>query len=244
MDTSLRGWESRMDGMDMSDGRQADREPRADGQPCCGDGRERPTDLRGKLIDPGLCMRIISHPLRRRLLAGLYQAAAEGPLTKMGLAQISGLGYDPVNYQLNRHLREFWVVTGQKKMRGAYLEYIAPKFPNTIFINPGTGGVLFIIDPVASLFGPLKKTGSRCDMCGRDTGQREGCLKNALRQPCFALASKEQKRMETMLRHNGRKPPYTPVDHLMYCAVVNGLEKKDCVFVLGGCGCDPRPTRA
>ncbi len=77
------------------------------------------------------------------------------------LAQRLGLDYDPVNYQLNRHLKEFWVVTTRKKMRGAYLEYIAPRYPNTIFINPGTGGVLLIIDPMASLFGPLSGTGSR-----------------------------------------------------------------------------------
>jgi hypothetical protein len=223
--------------------RGAGRKVRGECPPCCGDGKAESTDLRGMLIDPALCLKIVSHPLRRKLLAGLYRGAADGPVTKLGLARRLGLEYDPVNYQLNRHLRDFWVVTTRRKVRGAYLEYIAPKYPNTIFINPGTGGILLIIDPMASLFGPLGSTGSRCDRCGRDGAQRDACLQNALRQPCFVLPLKELERMERMLRLNGRRPPYTPVDHLMYCAVVRGLEKKDCTFSLEGCGCMPRPTK-
>jgi hypothetical protein len=42
-------------------------------------------------------------------------------------------------------------------------EFIASTSPNTIFITIGLDDGVFVVDPLANLFSPLLKVGTRCD---------------------------------------------------------------------------------
>ncbi len=205
--------------------------------PCCRAGSPAAEDLRGSLIDPATYMKVVAHPLRRKLLSRLAEASADGPVTKKQLAELLGVEYESVNYQLNRHLSDFWKVRELVKVRGAYQEYIAAEPPNAIYVNLGSGGTFHIIDPLAGLFGKLGEVGTRCDRCARPALERQQCLEGAMAQECFAIDEKERSRMEALLEQNGRHGPLTPVDHMLSCAVIKGMENKQCVLVLGGCGC-------
>jgi hypothetical protein len=223
--------------------RRAEPEPPAPG-PCCGAGGPAVADLRGSLIDPQTYMKVVAHQLRRKLLSQLARDSASGPVTKKQMAEAVGVDYETVNYQLNRHLSEFWTVKERRKVRGAYQEYIMPEPPNAIYVNLGSQGAVYIIDPLAGIFGKLGDVGTRCDRCSRSVPERKRCLDGAMAQDCFAIGDDERSRLEAFLERNGRRRPFTPVDHMLFCAVVKGMERSQCVLVMGECGCAAGLTRA
>ena len=86
-------------------------------------------------------------------------------MTKQELADSLGIKYQQLVYQLMNHLKEFWVVTGEEKVRGTRMEYIAPANPHGIYICIGKNRKMYIVDPIAELYGPLSEVGIRCDSC-------------------------------------------------------------------------------
>ena len=57
------------------------------------------------------------------------------------------------------------MVTGEEKVRGTRMEYIAPANPHGIYVGVGKNRKLYIVDPIAELYGPLSDVGIRCDSC-------------------------------------------------------------------------------
>lgn len=211
---------------------------RGDGsEASCGSGGTSGTGLQGHVMSPQGYMKAISHPLRKKILTVLFSLSAKGPMTKQQLAKALGTTYQQVHYQLNNHLREFWKVLRAEKVRGTYLEFITPAQPSAIFVTIGPAGDMFIIDPLAGVFGRLSEAGTRCDRCRSTPDQRKKCLEAALRQDCFRYGKGEMGRLEKVLERNSRKAPYTPVDYMLVCTVEKSMEGGNCQLQLGSCGC-------
>ena len=142
-------------------------------------------------MDPVTYTAISTHELRQSILTKLYKEAYNGnPLTKQELADALGIKYQQLVYQLMNHIRDFWTVVKEEKIRGTRIEYIAPANPNAIHICIGKDRRIFIVDPIAELYGPLDEVGARCDMCSVDDAERcvrilidEGTIHKDLTQP-------------------------------------------------------------
>lgn len=191
--------------------------------------------ISGRLLTPQSYMKIISHDLRKDILHKLHVLTIDQPTTKHQLANSLGINYEKVNYQLNEHLEEFWEVKDREKIRGTYREYIAPEIPNAIYINIGTEGTIFTIDPLANLFGRIAKVGTRCEQCSKE--QRERCLAELQTQKCFQTNGGEKTKWEKVLESNAREKPFTPVDLMLTCSVAKILEREPCMIQLTRCGC-------
>lgn len=117
-------------------------------------------------MDPDTYTSIATHETRQAILTKLFEEAYNGrEMTKQDLADSLGLKYQQLVYQLMNHLREFWKVTREKKVRGTRMEYIAPADLHGIYICVGKDRKLYIVDPIAKLYGPLNEVGVRCDSC-------------------------------------------------------------------------------
>lgn len=128
-------------------------------------------------MDPVTYTDVSTHALRQAILTRLYKEAYNGnAITKQELADALGIKYQQLVYQLMNHIRDFWVVVREEKVRGTRMEYIAPTNPNAIHMCIGKDRRIFIVDPIAELFGPLDVVGSRCDMCSVD--EAEYCVKS------------------------------------------------------------------
>lgn len=166
-------------------------------------------------IDPETYTAIVNHDLRKGILRALYAMALDGPVSKQALADRVGVGYHQLSYQLAHQLREFWTVGEERKVRGTRLELIQPSSPSSIYITLGRDGRLFIVDPLANLFGPLSKVGTRCDGCspaeaGKCLGHvREGC--------CFTGPPSAEE--TEVLRRNGREGKPRAMDLAIVCAL-------------------------
>lgn len=191
--------------------------------------------IRGIIINPQSLMAVISHPLRKRVLNGLFKMALEKPITKKELAASLGIQYEKVNYQLNEHLSEFWRVVKKQKVRGAYREYIAPKNEHAVYVNLGSRKTLFVIDPFANLIGKLSDVGTRCDRC--TPNYRKWCLEEISKQSCCRRGKSDLSKWDMLLRDNGRKPPFTPIDYLLVCTLATILDREECPLELGSCKC-------
>jgi hypothetical protein len=166
-------------------------------------------------IDPETYTAIVNHDLRKAILRNLYAMCLDRPVTKQELADKVGLGYHQLVYQLGHQLDEFWKVVDEKKVRGTRLEYIAPTFPSSIFITLGKDGRVFEVDPLANLFGPLSKVGTRCDGCSKSAYEK--CLKHVKTGCCFS--SEPTKEEKVILATNGRGQPLRPVDLAILCSL-------------------------
>jgi hypothetical protein len=175
-------------------------------------------------IDPETYTSIVNNDLRKAILRNFYAMALDRPITKQELADRVKIGYHQLVYQMGHQLQDFWTVVDEKKVRGTRLEYIAPAAPNSIFITLGKDGRVFVVDPLASLFGPLAKVGTRCDGCSKNDMER--CLGHVLSGCCFADGPTAEEK--SILEANGRKMPLRPIDLAILCALKGVAAGKTC----------------
>ncbi len=130
-------------------------------------------------MDPDTYTAIATHELRQNILTRLYRDTNKGePVTKQQLADSLGIKYQQLVYQLSNHLTDFWTVVREEKVRGTRMEYIAPSNPNGVYICVGKDRRIFVVDPVASLYGPLDVVGARCDSCSVE--EAEHCVRSLI----------------------------------------------------------------
>lgn len=184
-------------------------------------------ELSGEFLDLHISLKIANHLLRKRILHRLYELGIDGPITKKDLARDLNENYHRVLYQLNEHLRQFWTVTEERKVRGAREELIVPANPNTIYCNIGSDTVMNIIDPLANIFGRLNIVGTRCDNCSVE--QQKQCMSRIVEQGCAVDYLKPGKKRD-ILAANYRKKPYTPVDHILVCTISHILDGEKCTI--------------
>lgn len=175
-------------------------------------------------IDPDVYTSIVNHEMRRSILRNLYAMALDRPVTKAELADRTGIGYHQLVYQLTHQLRDFWTVVDEKKVRGTRQEYLSPSAPGTIFISIGRDGKVFVVDPLADLFGPLSKVGTRCDGCSQE--EMERCLSYVRKGCCFS-ADPTPDEKATLLA-NGREGNIRPVDLAILCSMKGVASGKAC----------------
>jgi len=122
--------------------------------------------------DPETYASVVNHKLRKEILKTLYQMSVNGPVSKQQIADRLGIGYHQLIYQLNNQLRGFWVIREEKKVRGTRMELIEPAKPHTVFMTFGSDDTIFVVDPIANLFGPLSRVGTRCDVCTEEDAMK------------------------------------------------------------------------
>ncbi|HSV42289.1 MAG TPA: hypothetical protein VLH13_02640 [Methanomassiliicoccales archaeon] len=186
-------------------------------------------------IDPVTYTSIVNHEMRKDILRALYSVTRnQGPVTKQKLADHLNIGYHQLVYQLNNHLKDFWQVKEEQKVRGTRMELIAPAYPDTIFITLGKENSIYLVDPIANIFGSLSKVGLRCDGC--TTNEARKCLDNATRKGSCCQTPRETEM--AMLMSNGRRLPFRVVDHAILCALRGIPEGSTCSIELP---CDSCP---
>ncbi len=166
-------------------------------------------------IDPEIYTAIVNHDMRKVILHSLYSMALDHPVSKQDIADKAGIGYHQLVYQLGHQLIGFWKVAEERKIRGTRMELIVPVSPSSIFITLGHDGKLFVIDPLANLFGPLSKVGTRCDGCSKEDYDR--CIEHVQSGCCFEPKLSLEEAIPLMT--NGRKAPWRPVDLAIICSL-------------------------
>ena len=159
-------------------------------------------------LDPRTYASLESHQFRQDILVRLFQDGYDKALSKQSLADTLGMKYQQLVYQLNDHLADFWEVKSYEKIRGARREFIGPRNIHAVYIALGKDGDVFVVDPLAGLFGPLKEVGLRCDFCSAQ--ESEHCIRTLLDQGVFPSQLAEAE--EGTLAKNGREPPFRPLD--------------------------------
>ena len=130
-------------------------------------------------LDPSTYISLEDHEMRQNILTTLFKAAYNGKeMTKQELADILEVKYQQLVYQLNNHLADFWKVVREEKVRGTRMEYIMPTEQNGIYIAMGKDRKIYVVDPIAEIYGPLEKVGCRCDMCSPE--ESEYCVKSLI----------------------------------------------------------------
>jgi G3E family GTPase len=120
-------------------------------------------------LDPDTYVSVQDHEMRQRILTMLFRIVrTHGPVSKQDLADRLGIKYQQLSYQMSDHLSSFWSVAKEEKVRGARMEYIVPSNPDAVYIAIGKDRKIYIIDPLAELFGPLSDVGLRCDSCSEE----------------------------------------------------------------------------
>lgn len=184
-------------------------------------------------IDPETYSSVVNHPLRKEILKALYRRALDGPTTKQALADDLGIDYHQLVYQLNNHLREFWTVAKEQKVRGTRMEFISPAHPNAIFIALGKERSIFVFDPLANIFGPMSSVGTRCDGCSPAEAAR--CMRFVESAGACSTAPTEAE--VAVLKANGRSKPFRPLDHAILCALKGFPSGENCVVNIPCEGC-------
>lgn len=185
-------------------------------------------------IDPEAYASIVNHDLRKNILRTLYAMTVDGPVSKQELADRLGIGYHQLSYQLTNQLSDFWTVGEERKVRGTRLELIRPSSPSSVFITLGRDGKIFIVDPLANLFGPLSTEGTRCDGCSPKEAAR--CLRHVEEGCCFTGHPSEEEK--AVLRSNGRVEPLKAMDVAIICALRGVSTANRCVVSIP---CDSCP---
>jgi len=183
--------------------------------------------IQGRYIEPGDCLKVLDHPLRKKILYNLALETLDGPITKKELARALDISYTELIYQLNRQLKGFWEVKDEQKKRGAHEEFIAPQAPNTIYVMLGEGAAIYLIDPLANIFGRMSD-GTRCDECSRE--QMAKCLQRTKTDKCFDFTPEEIKKQERLLDANRRPYPFTPIDRIIGCIALRSLTGEGCAI--------------
>ena len=154
-------------------------------------------------MDPAAYMSLAEHEMRQSILTALFKAAYNGKeMTKQELADIVGIKYQQLVYQLNNHLNDFWTVVREEKVRGTRMEYIAPAERNAIYIAVGKDRLIYIADPIAELYGQLGKVGCRCDMCSRE--ESEHCVRS-LKEKKIVPSELSDAEKETLALNNRKE---------------------------------------
>lgn len=180
------------------------------------------------ILDPQTYAAIESHELRQDILVRLFQEAYDNALTKQALSEMLGIKYQQLVYQLNDHLPEFWDVKSDEKVRGARREFIGPRNRHAVYIALGKDGRIFVVDPLAGLFGPLSTVGLRCDSCLPEEAAH--CL-HSLREKAVIPTEMDAAEEKTLTR-NGREAPFRPLD-LGVIETLRGLAKgENCALVI------------
>ena len=131
------------------------------------------------LLDPDTYMSVHDHEMRQRILTTLFRMTrSKGPVSKQDLADELGIKYQQLSYQLCDHLPSMWKVAKEEKVRGARMEYIVPSNPDAVYIAVGKDRKIYVIDPLAELFGPLSETGLRCDSCSEEDSRE--CMRSII----------------------------------------------------------------
>jgi DNA-binding transcriptional ArsR family regulator len=177
-------------------------------------------------LDPEIFLRVLNHPLRRRILHTLSLLTLERPVSKKELARSLRIPYTRLLFQLNNQLKGLWKVESERKKRGAREELIMPAERNAVYVMLGSDATLYVIDPLANIFGKLK-TGTRCRECPTD--QWERCFAILNRNECFMFNPEDKRRLEKLLLINGCSPPFTPMDYILACSALRSLEGTPCV---------------
>ncbi|MFA7342298.1 MAG: hypothetical protein WCY65_03925 [Candidatus Methanomethylophilaceae archaeon] len=180
------------------------------------------------ILDPHTYASLESHKLRQDILARLFQDGYGNALTKQALADMLGIKYQQLVYQLNDHLPEFWDVKSDEKVRGARREFIGPRNQHAVYIALGKDGRIFVVDPLAGLFGPLSEVGLRCDLCRPEEAAH--CM-HSLHEKSVIPTDMEPAEESTLTR-NGRRAPFRPLD-LGVIETLRGLAKgENCALVI------------
>jgi hypothetical protein len=184
-------------------------------------------------IDPQTYTSIVNHAMRKEILRALYRQGLDGSISKQDLADSLNLDYHQIVYQLNHHLKDFWTVVEERKVRGTRMELISPSHPYTIFIALGKERSIYMFDPLANLFGPMAKVGTRCDVCTPIEAAKcmhyvdVGC--SSSRSPTDAE--------KAVLRVNGREAPLRPLDSAILCSLKGIPSGESCVVNIPCEGC-------
>lgn len=189
--------------------------------------KERVCRIHGYYLDPKTCLKVTNHDLRKRVLHKLFVLTLDKPTTKEELAKALGVDYSKLLYQLNAHLKGFWKVKYEEKRRGAREEFIAPPETDILFIMLGADSTVYILDPLANLFGKIREVGTRCDRCSNT--QIDRCWEQIRGSKCFDFGQEEVIRQRKLLEINFRSAPFTPMDWIIACTTLRCLEGKGCV---------------
>ena len=157
-------------------------------------------------MDPDTYTAISTHELRQTILNKLYMEAYNGrSLTKQELADMLGIKYQQLVYQLTNHLKDFWTVQKEEKVRGTRMEYIAPANPNAVHMCIGKDRRIYIIDPIAELYGPIDAVGTRCDKCSVE--EAEYCVESLIEKKIIPkeLTTSERETL-SMNKRSGLRP--------------------------------------
>ncbi len=158
-------------------------------------------------LDPATYTSISDHAMRQDILKELFRSAYHEPVTKQAIADSLGIKYPQLVYQLNNHLRDFWVVVEEEKVRGTRMEYIGPANRNAVYLAIGAGGRVFVVDPLAGLFGAVQDVGLRCDSCSE--GEAASCMESLSKGGL--VLDLEDREVQTLER-NSRTAPFRPLD--------------------------------
>ncbi|MEM3059084.1 MAG: hypothetical protein QXN93_03245 [Methanomassiliicoccales archaeon] len=169
---------------------------------------ERACVIEVMYIDPDAYVNVVNHNLRKEIVKALYRKTLHSPISKKELADAIGIDYHQLVYQLNNQLNEFWKVAHEKKVRGTRIEFIEPLSKNAIFITLGKENTIHLIDPLAGLFGSLKKVGVRCDSCSEE--EVGNCLEHLKKASLTFQITQPEK---SVLATNQRLPPLKPLDY-------------------------------
>ena len=184
-------------------------------------------------IDPETYTAIVNHDLRKRILKALYGLTLYGPISKQQLADNLGVGYHQLVYQLNNHLRDFWCVTEERKVRGTRMELIRPSNRHAVYITLGRGKCIHIVDPMANLFGHLSEVGTRCDTCTKE--EAEVCMSFLRKNPQFDFDVDDAQR--DLLEVNNRSEPFRPLDIALLSALRGIARDEEYVISIPCEGC-------
>ncbi|MBN1110335.1 MAG: hypothetical protein JXA45_06205 [Methanomassiliicoccales archaeon] len=185
------------------------------------------TDCRIEMsyIDPETYTSIVNHELRKRILTKLYRSTRDTPISKQELADALGIEYHQLIYQLNHHLRDFWRVKEEQKVRGTRMELIEAAHPYSVFITIGKENGIFLVDPLADLYGPVVRVGARCDQCSE--GEAEQCMRFAQSRFDAQTPTPSEK---AVLDANNRYPPYRPMDLALLEAIKGIPAGQPCII--------------
>ncbi|MBO3803234.1 MAG: hypothetical protein JTT11_05080 [Candidatus Brockarchaeota archaeon] len=181
--------------------------------------------IKAKYIDPKICIKVLNHRLRQRILHKLEVETVDGPVSKKELANAVGIGYLELVYQLNKQLKGFWEVKGERKKRGAREEFIAPPTLNAVYVMLGEEATVYVLDPLANIFGKMSD-GTRCDFCSG--AQKAKCLERIKSEECFTFTPEEKRRLERLFAANKRIGAPTPMDRIIGCVALRSLEGEGC----------------
>ena len=179
-------------------------------------------------LDPGTYISIHDHEMRQRILTALFKMTrAHGPVSKQDLADRLKIKYQQLSYQLCDHLSSMWKVAKEEKVRGARMEYIVPSNPDAVYIAIGKDRKIYLIDPLAELFGPLSETGLRCDSCSEEDCNE--CMASLIEKGIVPSAISEAE--EETLRINNRSKA-KPLDAGIIVSLKGLATGENCVLTI------------